>query len=322
MEYNKRIADMRIGDDVEGFYILLDPENKLDSRGKPFMSGKLSDRSGTIPIKLWDFEGPFRQEDSGCIVKIRGRVSEFKGNSQLTVFRIRERTPEDSVDLSALVSVAPIDTAAALEEILALFSSMKDPEYKTVCETLWNEHLDAFRSIPAAKSVHHSFVSGLLMHTLNMLRTADFLAALYHDAIDRDLLLAGTFAHDLQKETEFDVSPLGLVQGYSTPGRLLGHLVMGAQCVEEVCRRKGVSEEKSMLLQHMVLSHHGSPEFGAAVLPMIPEAELLSYIDLIDSRMEIYREQLAELPAGGFSGQIFALGKHIYKQKGIGDGQA
>ena len=315
MEYNKRIADMQVGDDIEGFYILLDPENKLDSRGKPFMSGKLSDRSGTMPIKIWDYEGPFRQEDSGSIVKIRGRVSEFKGNPQLTVFKIREKTPEDEVDLTALVSVAPIDTAAALEEIQALFSTMQDAEYRAVCQTLLSEHCDAFRSIPAAKSVHHSFVSGLLMHTLYMLRTADFLAGLYRETIDRDLLLTGTFAHDLQKETEFDVSPLGLVQGYSTPGRLLGHLVMGARCVEEVCRRLGVSEEKAMLLQHMVLSHHGSPEFGAAVLPMIPEAELLSYIDLIDSRMEIYREQLAEVPEGGFSGQIFALGKHIYHQK-------
>jgi len=315
MEYNKRIADMQVGDDVEGFYILLDPENKLDSRGKPFMSGKLSDQSGTIPLKVWDYEGPFRQEDSGSVVKIRGRVSEYKGNQQLTVFKIRERAEADQVDLGALVSVAPIDADAAIAEIEALFDSMRDPEYKAVCQTLLREHYDAFRAIPAAKSVHHSFVSGLLMHTLYMLRTADFLAGLYRETVDRDLLLTGTFAHDLKKETEFDVSPLGLVQGYSTPGRLLGHLVMGAQCVEEVCQRLGVSAEKSLLLQHMVLSHHGTPEYGAAVVPMIPEAELLSYIDLIDSRMEIYREQLRQVPEGGFSGQIFPLSKHIYRKK-------
>lgn len=312
MEYNKRIAELCVGDDIEGFYILVDPENKLDSRGKPFMSGKLSDRSGTIPIKIWDYEGPFRQEDSGSIVKIRGRVTEFKGNLQLTVSRIRPLEPTDQVDLSGLVSVAPLDRNAAVEEVRSLIASMSDPDYRAVAETLFSEHLDAFSTIPAAKSVHHSFVSGLLMHTLYMLRTADFLARLYPDTIDRDLLLTGTFAHDLKKETEFDISPLGLVQGYSTPGRLLGHLVMGAQCVAEVCERLGTPEEKSLLLQHMVLSHHGTPEFGAAVLPMIPEAELLSYIDLIDSRMEIYREQMQEVPEGGFSGQIFALGKHIY----------
>lgn len=315
MEYNKRVVDMQVGDEVEGFYALIDPENKIDSRGKPFMSARLSDRSGSIPMKIWDFEGPFRQEDSGTVVKIRGRVTEFKGSSQLTVSRIRERQEGDRVDLTAIVSVAPIDADDALREIETLFSTMRDPEYKAVAETLLREHGEAFRSIPAAKSVHHSFVSGLLMHTLYMLRMADHLAALYDAVVDRDLLLTGTFAHDLEKETEFDVSPLGLVQGYSTPGRLLGHLVMGAQSVAEVCARLGVSEEKSLLLQHMVLSHHGDPAFGAAVVPMIPEAELLSYIDLIDSRMEIYREQLATVPEGGFSGQIFALGKHIYRQR-------
>jgi len=315
MEYNKRIAELCVGDEIEGFYILLDPENKLDSRGKPFMSGKLADRSGSIPIKIWDFEGPFRQEDSGCIVKIRGRVTEFKNNPQLTVSRIRERQEDDRVDLEGLVSVAPLDIDDAMAEVEELLASLYDPDYRAAAQTLLREHYDAFRSIPAAKSVHHSFVSGLLMHTLNMLRTADYLAGLYRDTVDRDLLLAGTFAHDLEKQTEFDVSPLGLVQGYSTPGRLLGHLVMGAQTVADVCARLGVPEEKSMLLQHMVLSHHGSPEFGAAVTPMIAEAELLSSIDLIDSRMEIYREQLAELPEGGFSGQVFALGKCIYRHE-------
>ena len=315
METNKPIVDMQVGDDIEGFYILLDPENKLDSRGKPFMSGKLSDRSGMLPMKVWDYEGPFRQEDSGTIVKIRGRVSEFKGSLQITVFRIRERTEEDPVDLSALVSVAPINKSAAMDEIRALVDSMTDPDYKAVCQRLLDENGQALSAIPAAKSVHHSFVSGLLMHTLYMLRTADQLAGLYRDVIDRDLLLTGTLAHDIEKQTEFEISPLGLVQGYSTSGRLLGHLVMGAQYIKELCGRLETPAEKSMLLQHMILSHHGTPEFGAAVLPMIPEAELLSYIDLIDSRMEIYREQLREVPPGEFSGQIFALGKHIYRQK-------
>ena len=211
MEYNRQIADMCVGDEVEGFYILNDPENKLDSRGKPFMSAKLSDRTGAIPIKIWDFEGPFRQEDSGSIVKIRGRVSEFKGTLQLTVSRIRARTEADAVDLSNLVSVAPLDADDAMAEIAALFSTVGDPEYRAVCETLLREHADAFRMIPAAKSVHHSFVSGLLMHTLYMLRTADFLAGLYRETVDRDLLIAGVFAHDLEKETEFDISPLTII---------------------------------------------------------------------------------------------------------------
>ena len=185
--------------------------------------------------------------------------------------------------------------------------------YQSVARTMLARHLDAFRTIPAAKSVHHSFLSGLLMHTSNMLRLADFLAGLYGEIIDRSLLLTGTLLHDFAKEKEFTFSGLGLVTDYSLPGQLIGHLVMGAQEVQQCAQELGISEEKSLLLQHMILSHHGEPEFGAAVRPMCAEAELLSEIDLIDSRMEIYAEALQDLPVGSFSNRIFALDKKIYR---------
>ena len=153
------------------------------------------------------------------------------------------------------------------------------------------------------------------MHTLYMARIAGYLSGLYSEVVDRDLLLAGTILHDVAKCQEFLTSPLGLVTEYSVPGELLGHLVMGAQAVAEAARELGVPEEKSMLLQHMLLSHHGEPEFGAAVRPKCAEAELLSFIDLIDSRMEIYRENLEETGTGQFSKRIFALDKKIYRHK-------
>ena len=150
------------------------------------------------------------------------------------------------------------------------------------------------------------------MHTRDMLRLADFLAGQYGAVINRDLLLAGTLLHDFAKEQEFARSELGLVTDYSVKGQLLGHLVMGAQEAADAAREAGIPEEKSVLLQHMFLSHHGEPEYGAAVRPMCAESELLSEIDIIDSRMEIYREQLAQVPEGAFSGRIFALDKKIY----------
>jgi len=167
-------------------------------------------------------------------------------------------------------------------------------------------------TIPAAKSVHHSFVGGLLMHTLNMLRLADFLSNLYAETVDRSLLLAGTLLHDFSKAEEYNLSALGLVTDYSLKGQLLGHLVMGAREVADVAGELGVSEEKSILLQHMLLSHHGQPEFGAAVLPQCAESELLYLIDSVDSRMEIYQEAMDETPVGTFSKKIFALDKRIY----------
>ena len=314
MEYNKLIADMISGDEVEGFYILKDAYPKTTAAGKPFLSATAADRTGTIDLKVWDYSGPIGNapSDTGKVIKLRGVVSDFKGMPQITVSRIRLAVPADNYDLSALVPVAPIDTERAMQDIRAMLDTMGDEDYKGAALTMLERHIDAFRSIPAGKSVHHSFLSGLLMHTYNMLQTADFLAGLYAEIIDRSLLLTGTLLHDFAKEREFVFSDLGIVTDYSTKGQLLGHLVMGAQEVAEVCRERSVPEEKSVLLQHLILSHHGEPEFGAAVRPMCAEAELLSYIDLIDSRMEIYAENLPDVPVGGFSNRIFALEKKIY----------
>ena len=298
MEYNKLIAELHTGDDVEGFYVLKDAFLKTTAAGKPFLSGVLADRSGVIDLKVWDYSGPIgaRPDDIGRVVKIRGQVSEFKGAPQLTAGRIRMADGNDQYDLSALVPTAPIDADARVAEIERMIDSMEDREYQSVARTMLARHLDAFRSIPAAKSVHHSFLSGL-----------------YGEIIDRSLLLTGTLLHDFAKEKEFTFSGLGLVTDYSLPGQLIGHLVMGAQEVQQCAQELGISEEKSLLLQHMILSHHGEPEFGAAVRPMCAEAELLSEIDLIDSRMEIYAEALQDLPVGSFSNRIFALDKKIYR---------
>ena len=151
------------------------------------------------------------------------------------------------------------------------------------------------------------------MHTVNMLRAAAYLAELYEEVINRDLLLAGTPLHDIAKIREFSLSPLGMVKDYSAEGQLLGHLVMGAQEIAAAAEELEIPREKALLLQHLVLSHHGEPEFGAAVRPMCAEAELLHLIDMMDSRMEIYAETLQTLPAGSFSERIFALEKKIYK---------
>ena len=293
--------------------VLIEPL-KTTNNGKPFLSGTICDRTGSVEIKIWDYSGPIgaRPDDTGRVVKIRGSVSEYRGALQISVHRIRMAEAADDYDTALLVPTAPIDADAALADVQRLVASITDADYRSVAETMLARHLDAFRRIPAGKSVHHSFLSGLLMHTYNMLRTADFLAGLYPEVIDRSLLLTGTLLHDFGKEREFAFSDLGIVTEYSTAGQLLGHLVMGAQEVADAARELGIPEEKSMLLQHLLLSHHGEPEFGAAVRPMCAEAELLSYIDLIDSRMEIYAETLPTVPAGSFSARIFALEKKIY----------
>ena len=313
MEYNKNVKDMAPGDKVEGFYILKEAYQKISSNGKPFLSAVIADKTGTMDVKVWDYAGPVgTQEDVGKIIKIRGDVSEFKGNPQLSLSNIRMALPEDNCDTVRLVAAAPIDKDETVRKVRTLVDSMEDPDYRQVARTMLERHLETFASIPAAKSVHHSFLSGLLMHTANMMAMADFLSGQYASVIDRSLLLTGTLLHDFAKEIEFRFSDLGIVTDYSVKGQLLGHLVMGAQEVAQVCAELGTPEEKSLLLQHMILSHHGEPEYGAAVKPMFAEAELLSYIDMVDSRMEIYAELLPSVAEGSFSSRVFALDKRIY----------
>ncbi len=312
MEYDKRIIDLEVGDQIEGFYVLKTAQGRVSANGKPFLNAALSDRTGVIEAKCWDYSGPIGTPDEGKVIKIRGTVSEFRGTPQLTIERLRLVEAGDSYDRSGLVPVAPVNIDAEFADVERIVESIEDDDYRAVCREMLLRKGETFRTIPAAKSVHHGFLGGLLMHTSQMLRLADVLADLYADTVNRGLLLAGTLLHDLSKAEEFGFSPLGLVTDYSVKGQLLGHLVMGAAEVAEVARELGVPEAKSVLLQHMILSHHGQPEFGAAVVPQCAEAELLSLIDMVDSRMEIYREAMDETPLGTFSKRIFALEKRIY----------
>ena len=307
-----KLAELNYGDRFTGFYILRNVFQKVTNTGKPFLSASLADASMSVECKVWDYAGPLGPADDGKVVKVQGVLQEFKGAAQVKVERIRLATEQDPYILDDLVATAPMDLNAAYANIEATVESLADADYRAVCREFLRRHGERFRKLPAAKSVHHGFVGGLLMHTGYMLELAQFLAQLYASVIQRDLLLAGTLLHDFAKMEEFVTSELGVVTEYSTKGQLLGHLVMGAQEAAEVCKELNVPEEKSILLQHMLLSHHGQPEFGAAVLPQCAEAELLCYIDNIDAKMEIYRENLEKIPVGGFSQRIFALEKRIY----------
>ncbi|MDD3165206.1 MAG: HD domain-containing protein [Oscillospiraceae bacterium] len=310
------ICDLKIGDHVTDFYILKTAQSKTTFAGKPYLAATLQDCGGMIEAKVWDYTGPVSPADEGKIVKIDGNVSEFKNALQMNVEKIRLATDRDPYVLSHLVPTAPIDTQDAMDRIHQLVDNLADADYQAVCREMLKRHESEFMTIPAAKSVHHGFVGGLLMHTYHMLRLAVQLSEMYGTFLNRDLLLTGTLLHDFAKIQEFTVSELGLVSNYSTKGQLLGHLVMGAQEVAEVAAQLGIPAEKSMLLQHMLLSHHGAPEYGSAVLCQCAEAELLSEIDLIDSRMEIYREMLEKTQPGTFSDRVFALdGKRIYRHE-------
>ena len=308
------VSQIQVGKSLCGYYLLQTPALRTSSSGKPFLSANLGDKTGAVNAICWDYSGPLGPSDEGSVVYAKGLVSEFRGSPQVTLDTLRPLGEGEEPDLSQLVPVAPIDEEEMFSRILALVDSLTDPQYQAVCREFIKRHEKALRQIPAAKSVHHGFLHGLLMHTGNMVTIADQLSRIYDQVVDRNLLITGTLLHDFAKREEFTFSQLGLVNGYSVKGQLLGHLVMGAQEVAQVCRELQIPEEKSILLQHMLLSHHGKPEYGAAVVPMCAESELLSLIDMLDSRMEIYRENLDQTPMGEFSGRIFPLdGSRIYR---------
>lgn len=304
------VCEMSAASFVDGYYILQSAALKTTAAGKAFLNASISDRTGSIPVILWNYSGPIGPGDDGKVVFVKGQISEFKGALQVTLEALRLAQPDDPVDLGALVPVAPIDVQQMYDEILQLTDSIEDPDYQSVCREFLRRHSEALKTIPAAKSVHHGFLHGLLMHTGYMMKIADSLAKFYPEVVDRSLLLSGTLLHDFSKREEFTFSDLGLVSGYSMKGQLLGHLVMGSQEVGAISKELNIPEEKAVLLQHMLLAHHGKPEYGAAVVPMCAESELLSMIDMVDSRMEIYRETLEQTPLGEFSGRVFALDGH------------
>ena len=314
---HKKLATLILNEDISGFYIIGNAAIKTSANGSSFLACVLTDSSDTVEAKFWNYTGPVgtNPADDGRVVFLRGKVGEFKGSLQISLSAIRYAEATETYNTADLVPTAPIDIRDAGRQIRELVNSIVDNDYRRVCEVMLERYGKAFSVWPAAKSVHHSFVSGLMMHTYNMLKLADFLAGQYSEVIDRDLLIAGTLLHDFAKTQELACSQLGLVTDYSTKGQLLGHLVMGAEDIDRVAKELGIPEEKATLLEHMVLSHHGEPEFGAAVLPMTAEAELLHMIDLVDSRMEIYAETLKNMEPDTFSERIFALEKRIYKHK-------
>lgn len=313
---HSNIGELHDGDTARGYYLLKDADIKSSKDGKQYLAGTITDNSGSIDFKMWSYAGPISKKDSGTIIYTEGLVKPYLETLQFTATVIRQVTPSDIYDLDDIIPTAPIDVNAVIKEIKSTIDSMDDMDYRAICREILNVRYQDFITIPAAKAFHHSFKSGLLMHTYNMMRTAEYLSGIYKDVIDRDLLVAGTLLHDIGKIEEFAVSELGLVSDYSEKGKLMGHLVIGADIIKEAADKHNVPEEKALLLQHMLLSHHGTPEFGACVRPLTAEAELLSWIDMIDSRMEIYSETFRNMEPGEFSERLFALdNRSIFNHK-------
>ncbi len=291
---------------VFGFCIIKSVEVKTSSKGSRYVDMILSDSEGEINAKIWNYEDRLALLKAGDIVKVGGSITEYNGTEQFRVEDIRLAEEKDNVNPADLVKTADYDSEAMFLELYNIAASFKDEDYKKLVCSILEQNREKLLIWPAAFKLHHAVRGGLLYHTLSIARLAESVAKIY-PFIDLDLLLTGVLLHDIAKLSEFDVNETGIATGYSIRGNLLGHLADGAIAIRKKSEELGIPIEKSILVEHMILSHHGEPEFGAAVRPMFIEAELLSQLDLLDSRIYEMREAVEATPDNDFSGRLWAL---------------
>ena len=291
---------------VFGFCIIKSVEVKTSSKGSRYVDMILSDSEGEINAKIWNWEDRFALLKAGDIVKVGGSVTEYNGSDQLRVEDIRLAEEKDNINPADLVKTADYDSEVMYNELYTIALTFEDSDYKNLVCAILQENKEKLLMWPAAFKLHHAVRGGLLYHTLSIARLAQSVAKIY-PFVDTDLLLTGVILHDIAKLSEFEVNETGIATGYSIRGNLLGHLADGAIAIRKKSEQLGVPMEKSILVEHMILSHHGEPEFGAAVRPMFIEAELLSELDLLDSRVYEMREAVEATAENDFSARLWAL---------------
>lgn len=304
------VSDFTKDTRFEGPLLVRSAEQRAASNGSRYLDMMLGDRTGDVNAKLWD--GAYAPPAVGSIVKVRGQLLEYNGRLQLRVERMRMATDQDEVALENLVPCAPEKGEDMLAEVHAVVDSMRNEALQRLIRTLLKQAGDVLLTFPAAQRLHHAERGGLLHHTVGMLRLAHPFVDLY-PVLDRDLLYAGIIAHDLAKISEMDADDLGTVSEYTPEGLLIGHLVRGVVNIELAGREADVDTHTMLLLQHMVLSHHGEPEYGSPRKPMFPEAEILHQIDLIDARMNEMSAALKRVRPGGFTEKIWSLDRRLYR---------
>lgn len=292
---------------VEGFCLVKSLDKKTSSKGDTYLDFTLADSDGEINAKLWRYVPEVHGEyEINQIVKVRGTVSQYNGSDQLRIERIRPSLPEDNINPEDFVKSAGFSGEEMYNELYRLADGFNDQNLKLIVTEILKDNRLKLLYWPAAFKLHHAVRGGLLLHSLSIVRLAEGVCKIY-PFVDRELLISGAILHDIAKLCEFEVADTGIATGYSIEGNLLGHLAMGAMVIEKYAQKLGIDKKTAMLLEHMVLSHHGEPDFGAAVRPSFIEAELLSELDLMDSRIYEMREAVQSTEADSFSGKLWAM---------------
>lgn len=285
--------------EITEFFAAVSKQVRTGRDGGRYFALTFADRTGQIDGRMWEIDdaGPF---EAGDVVKVRGEVCRFNERLQIKVEKIRRATPGE-FELSDFVPQSQRDIGEMWAELQDWVASFRDTDLKALLEAFLNdaEIAQALREAPAAKGLHHAWIGGLLEHILSLMGMCE-LAGRHYPEVNRDLLLTGVVLHDIGKLRELC---WGTSFDYTIEGQLLGHITIGIGMIEQkIAGIPNFPSAKRLLVEHLVLSHHGEYEYGSPKLPMTAEAVLLHYLDNLDAKMQTVRSELGRAEAAGRSG--------------------
>jgi len=307
------------GDSVDESFLVADKQLRANRQGNLYLHLELRDKTGSVGARLWNAsEGLARTFEPGDYLHVKGKTQVFQGALQLILSHLEvvdptRIEPEDFLPQSTQ-NVARL--SARLRELLY---SMSNPHLRALaeCFLIDDDFVRKFTTAPAGIKNHHAYHSGLLEHVVTLLTVADRIADLYPE-IDRDLLLMGIFLHDIGKIDELSYDR---AFGYTDEGQLVGHLVMGVEMLRDKVERTSdltgepFPHELSLRLKHMIVSHHGTHEFGSPKLPMTLEAIALHYLDNLDAKIHTFGREIRDDPSRESAWTPFHqnLGRRLFK---------
>ena len=273
---------------ITSSFVVVSKQVKPKKSGEPYLALTLGDRTGQIEAKMWDNVedaiGAFEQDD---FLKIKGLLNKYKNRFQITIHKLR-RLGESEVDYSDYLPKTTKDIGELWQTLASFVATFQNPHLKALVEAFMAdpEIAEAYRNAPAAKSLHHAYIGGLLDHVVSLCRSCDLMSRNYPQ-VNRDLLLTGAFLHDIGKIHELTYNRSF---SYTTKGQLLGHMIIELEMLQaKLAHIPDFPDELKILVEHLIISHHGHYEFGSPKLPMFPEALMLHYLDDLDSKMESMR---------------------------------
>lgn len=293
---------------ITASFVVAAKQVKPKKSGEPYLALTLADRTGILDAKMWDgvpeTMGLFEQDD---FVKVRGLINKYNGRFQMTVHKLR-KLEEAEIEYGDYLPKTTKNIDELWAKVGGYVESFSNPHLKALIQAFMAdaEIERAYKEAPAAKTLHHAFIGGLLDHVVSLFNACDLVLRNYPH-VDRDLVLTGVFLHDIGKVVELTYARSF---SYTTEGQLLGHMIIELEMLHK--KLQGLPEfprELQTLVEHLIISHHGHYEFGSPKLPMFPEALLLHYMDDLDSKMEsmrahFEREQGSEAEWAGYNASL------------------